>query len=116
VVESVIKFILPLAQLGVCVLEAQMWVRVRHRREQVQILMEVLALSLNGVRVTRLMYRANLSYSTLRRYLRAMSAEGLICKASDSEGCSVYRATQEGRALLNYLRKVKDYLTLNAST
>jgi DNA-binding PadR family transcriptional regulator len=60
------------------------------------------------------MYRANLSYSTLRKYLSAMSKQGLILRTSGSKGSRVYRATEKGRALLAELRGVKDYLTTNA--
>jgi predicted transcriptional regulator len=89
---------------------------VGRRRGEVQIIMDVLDICLNGVRVTHLMYRANLSYSTLRKYLSAMLKQGLIGRTSESNGSRVYRATEKGRALLAQLRNVKDYLTINAST
>lgn len=83
------------------------------RRGEVQILVDVLTISLNGVRVTHLMYKANLSYSTLRKYLTATLNQGLISKTSNS-GSTVYHTTEKGRALLNNLRTVKEYLTVNA--
>jgi predicted transcriptional regulator len=61
------------------------------------------------------MYGANLSYSTLRKYLVAMSSRGLISKTGSS-GSNVYRTTQEGRALLRDLQNVKGYLTINTAT
>jgi len=80
------------------------------RRGEVQILMDILSISLNGVKVTHLMYKANLSYSTLRRYLfRALDRE-LISNARNSDGSVVYRTTEKGKVLLNKLRDVKDAL------
>jgi len=80
------------------------------RRGEVQILTDILSTSLNGVRVTHLMYRANLSYSTLRRYLVAMLNQGLIGNVRNSDGSVVYRTTEKGRLLLNKLKEVKHAL------
>jgi len=77
------------------------------RRGEVQILTDVLSISLNGVRVTHLMYRANLSYSTLRRYLVAMLNQGLIGNVRNSDGSVVYRTTEKGRLLLDRLKEVR---------
>ena len=86
------------------------------RRGEAQILIDVLTISLNGVKVTHLMYKANLSYSTLRKYLVAMTSQGLISKTGSSSGSGgVYRTTQKGRALLKNLNNVKEYLTINNS-
>lgn len=83
-----------------------------HRREEIQILTDILDVSLNGVKLTRLMYRANLSYSTLQRYLLTALNQGLICKTSDGDGSVVYCITDKGRLLLKKLKDVKDYLSL----
>lgn len=79
----------------------------RHRRSEVAILMDVLSISLRDVRVTHLMYRANLSYSTLRKYLFAALDKGLISKVNNSDGSIVYRTTEKGKALLEKLRDAK---------
>jgi predicted transcriptional regulator len=80
---------------------------MRHRRGEVQILIDILGISLKGVKVTHLMYKANLSYSTLRKYLSAMSKQGLIVKVCNDEGSSVYCATEKGKLVLNRLKEVK---------
>ena len=80
------------------------------RRGEVQILTDILGRSLNGVKVTHLMYKANLSYSTLRKYLFAASKRGLICKVSNSDGSFVYRTTEKGKLLLNHLREIQQAL------
>jgi len=69
--------------------------------------MDILSASLSGVKVTHLMYRANLSYSTLRKYLFATLKQELISKIHDSDGSVVYRTTEKGKLLLNKLKEVK---------
>jgi predicted transcriptional regulator len=78
----------------------------RHRRSDVQILMDILTLSLKGVKATHLMYKANLSYLTLRRYLSAALKQGLIKKVCIDDGSAVYRITEKGKLLLDKLKEV----------
>jgi predicted transcriptional regulator len=72
--------------------------------------MDILNTSLNGVKVTHLMYRANLSYSTLRKYLFTALDKGLISNVRNSDGSVVYRTTEKGRLLLDKLKEVKSAL------
>ena len=80
------------------------------RRGEVEILMDVLSVCLNGVRVTHLMYRANLSYYTLRKYLFTALEKGLISNVRNSDGSVVYRTTEKGRLLLGKLKEVNSAL------
>jgi len=82
----------------------------RHRRGEVQILVDILTLSLKGVRATHLMYKANLSYSTLRRYLSVALKQGLLEKVCNGDGSTVYYITEKGRLLLERLKDVKHVL------
>lgn len=77
------------------------------RRGEVDILTDILSVALKDVRVTHLMYRANLSYSTLRKYLSASLDKGLIDKVDHGDGSVVYYTTEKGRLLLEKLRDVK---------
>jgi len=77
--------------------------------------MEVLTICMNGEKLTHLMYKANLSYSTLRRYLLEMTNQGLISRTSTSSGSRVYHTTQKGRIVLDELSHVKNYLSINVS-
>jgi predicted transcriptional regulator len=80
------------------------------RRGEVQILIDILSNSLNGVKVTHLMYKANLSYSTLRKHLRVMLKQGLIVKVKNNDGSLVYKTTDKGKLLLSKLKEVKHVL------
>jgi len=53
------------------------------------------------------MYKANLSYSTLRRYLSAALKQGLLRKVCNDDGSTVYYITEKGRLLLERLKEVK---------
>ena len=49
------------------------------------------------------MYKANLSYSTLRRYLSAALKNGLIRKVCNNDGSTVYFITEKGKLVLEKL-------------
>jgi predicted transcriptional regulator len=57
------------------------------------------------------MYKSNLSYSTLRKYLAAMSKRGLIVKVCNGDGSVVYRATENGKRVLDKLKEVEHVLS-----
>jgi predicted transcriptional regulator len=79
----------------------------RSRRGEVQILIDILGISLKGAKVTHLLYKANLSYSTLQKYLRAMAKHGLIAKVCSDNGTAVYFATEKGKLVLERLKEVR---------
>jgi predicted transcriptional regulator len=82
----------------------------RSRRGEVQILIDILGISLRGAKVTHLLYKANLSYSTLQKYLSAMSRQGLIVKVRNEDGSVMYCATEKGRLILDRLKEVTSVL------
>lgn len=79
----------------------------RHRRGEVQILTDILTLSLKGAKATHLMYKANLSYSTLRKYLSSALKQGLIERVFVDDGSTLYRITEKGKFLLDKLKEVR---------
>lgn len=84
----------------------------RRRRGEVQILMDILSLCLRDVKVTQIMYRANLSYATMRRYLSAALKQGLIVRVKNDNGGISYRITNKGKILLETLKEVKHALSI----
>lgn len=79
----------------------------RRRRGEIQILTEILTLTLKSVKATHLMYKANLSYSTLRKYLSLALKQGLIMKVNNDDGSTAYCITEKGKLLLEKLKDVK---------
>ena len=57
--------------------------------------------------MTHLMYKANLSYSTLNRYLNVALKRDLIRKVCNDDGSIVYCITEKGKLLLEKLKDVK---------
>jgi len=53
------------------------------------------------------MYKANLSYSTLQRYLSVALKQGLITKTRNDDGSVVYCITEKGKLVLEKLKDVK---------
>ena len=84
----------------------------RNRRGEVQILTDILTLAMRGVKMTHLMYKANLSYSTLHRYLNIALKQDLIKKVYNDDGFVVYCTTEKGKLLLEKLKDVKYVLQL----
>jgi len=80
---------------------------VRRRRGEIQILTDILTLSLKGAKMTHQMYKANLSYSTLNRYLNVALKRDLIRKVCNDDGSIVYCITEKGKLLLEKLKDVK---------
>jgi predicted transcriptional regulator len=74
-------------------------------RCSLDIVRDVLSITLVKVRKTRVMYQANLSYVQLERYLKVLLDGGLM----ECDGDSCYLITQKGREFLqtfaNYLER-----------
>ncbi|BBD73569.1 hypothetical protein HS1genome_1958 [Sulfodiicoccus acidiphilus] len=70
------------------------------KRNRVEIYGDVLNACSSGLRKTPLMYRTNLSYVLLRRYLKEMKERGLLYE----NGGLVY-PTDKGRKLLLLIRR-----------
>ena len=98
------------------------------RRSSVEIVHDILSLCDNGgVNKTAIMYRGNLSYDQLRRYLSVLCEEALVIKTEagryqiTSEGSGRYQITSEGYGTLRRisvaiktLRDVKEELGIGA--
>lgn len=80
------------------------------RRSEVTILFDILRIALTGVKVTHLMYKANLSYSTLRKYLSVAMERELINKVNNGDGSVLYHTTKKGKVILKELEDVKQFL------
>ncbi|MCW3977750.1 MAG: winged helix-turn-helix domain-containing protein [Candidatus Bathyarchaeota archaeon] len=70
-------------------------------RKKLQIIADILEISRNGTRKTRIMYQANLSYKLLCSYLVKVLEAGLV--AGDDDDC--YVLTPKGEKFLNEYKK-----------
>ena len=75
--------------------------RTKKNRGKVEIIGAVMLLAADGIKKTRIMYGANLSYEQLGAYLELLKNAGLIEEVEDPEG-TIYRTTARGRQFTKY--------------
>ena len=79
------------------------------RRDQMSIIADILEISRGGILKTQIMYRGNLSYLQLNRYLSLLLSSGLIVQTI-IEGKDTYVVTEEGAGFLGGYRKLSKTL------
>jgi predicted transcriptional regulator len=72
-------------------------------RNRVEIIADILNVVGDGALKTQIMYKGNLSYKLLTRYLREVIGAGLVCAV---ERANIYQLTEKGKM---FLRDFKDY-------
>jgi len=81
------------------------------RRTQLQIFAELLSIaSEGGATKTALVYRANLNFKLVQKYLGSLEARGMIKRVSGGYG-PVYVATDKGRDALASMYKTLDLMS-----
>jgi predicted transcriptional regulator len=76
------------------------------RRDTVYIIAEIIEITREGAQKTRIMYKANLSFTQLNDYLIFMIEQNFISKSEDNK---VYVATAKG---IEYIRRHKQLTQL----
>jgi predicted transcriptional regulator len=79
----------------------------RFNRGSMEIMGDILSLSAEGVTITRIVYRANLSHMQASRYLRELLVADLI---EQLEGKKQYKMTTKGRRYLVAYERMKQML------
>jgi len=75
------------------------------RRSRTDIIADILSVTLDGIRKTQLMYRANLSFKIREKYMEILVGQGLINVGSNSP--VTYTTTERGREWLKNYEKIK---------
>ena len=65
------------------------------RRDKLVIMTEIIRIAIKGASKTQIMYKANLSFSQLKRYLTLLSRHSLLEKSA-YDGREIYKATPRG--------------------
>ncbi|MEM3019673.1 MAG: winged helix-turn-helix domain-containing protein [Candidatus Bathyarchaeia archaeon] len=77
------------------------------RRSKLETCMDIIRAVADGYRKpTHIMYRANLSWVRMQRYLRLLVDQGYVRKSKSSEGI-LYHPTEKGIKLLAYFQKAQ---------
>jgi len=83
------------------------------RRSRTQVIIDILTEASEGANKTKIMYRANLNFLRFKRYLSELLVRGLIAEVSNPGSDKVmYRITDEGKALLEVLKKAERFISL----
>jgi predicted transcriptional regulator len=81
---------------------------LRERRSKDKIILEVLCICADGENITRIVYRANTNFTTIRAYLDLLIKNGLV---EPSEGSpTLYRTTQKGMQMKGRLKMLHEEL------
>jgi predicted transcriptional regulator len=81
-------------------------ITTENNRGKLEIMADVVYLSTSGIKKTHIMYKANLSYEQINRYLRELLKLQFIENAID-DGAVIYRATEKGRLFLHYYNMMR---------
>jgi predicted transcriptional regulator len=81
----------------------------KNNRSKIQIMGDVLNLATAGIKMTHVMYRANLSYEQAHLYLGDLIEKRLVIQDVSRDGI-VYRTTERGREFLQYYQRIAEFL------
>ena len=74
---------------------------IENNRGKLEIIADVVELCTSGIKKTHIMYRGNLSFDQINRYLRQLLNIGFVEQRIE-DGVMIYRATEKGRIFLHY--------------
>jgi len=82
-------------------------------RSRIDIIAEILRVSVGGSRKTHIMYRCNLSYRQIQAYLDLLVDRGLLRTAPEAGSeTKLFETTAKGRAFLQAYKNLRSLLTV----
>jgi len=76
------------------------------RRNNLEIIAEILRIARRGAKKTRIVYGANLNFKMLREYLRKLEGAGLITISKEDGG--LIKTTKKGHEFLQHFYGLKE--------
>lgn len=83
---------------------------MRERRSKDRIILEVLSICADGENITRIVYRANTNFTTIRAYLDMLIKNDLVESVQGSP--ILYKTTQKGLLVRNRLKMLQEELEI----
>ena len=84
---------------------------INNRRDELEILADILRLTKGGAKKTQILYRVNLSYSQLENYLSFLKEKNLLEEVETEETRGkIYKINDKGLKLLESIENVFSYL------
>lgn len=84
------------------------------RRSWPAITIDILEATLKPSNKMRVMYKSNLNFERFNRYFFDLLGKGFVEEIDDSNGRTVYLATERGRTLLEVLKKAQELFSSEA--
>ena len=72
------------------------------------------AIGAGAEKPTHILYKANLSWTVMQGYIRALESQGLILSVDD-DGKKLYRLSEKGYQLLNQFLSIREDLNLQST-
>ncbi len=80
-----------------------------NKRTESEIIFDILHATRNDIKKTHLMYKTNLTFNQLNKYLDVLKEKGLIQETDPSRARKTYFRTSKGNHLLESLTIVLEY-------
>ena len=79
--------------------------RFKERRGKLEIIADILSVTLKGAKKTEIVYKANINFTRIEKYLPYLAEKGLLEHAHGE-----YRITEKGKEFLRDYQSVKEQL------
>lgn len=79
---------------------------INNRRESYEIASDILKVARNGAKKSHLVYKANLNFSVIRKYLEVLLQSGLLMRTNRT-----YRTTEKGKTYIASFGALEETLT-----
>jgi len=80
------------------------------RRGRIEVIASILDVAREGASKTRLVYKANLNFNILNKYLNFLLKNGLITKIGGNGHPILYKTTEKGREFLIRYKQLSEML------
>ena len=84
------------------------------KRSAMEISADILRVAREGAKKSHIVYKANLNFKLIEKYLNRLEEAGLIIKGSNGEG-RVFKTTERGTEYIDHFNGFKDYMSWNGS-
>ena len=78
------------------------------RRSNIEISADILKVALHGAKKSHIVYRANLNFEVVKKYLKHLSESGLITFPSINN--RIFKTTPKGREYINRYENLNTYI------
>lgn len=82
------------------------------KRSDIEIYVDILRVATGGAKKSHIVYRANLNFKIVKKYLNDLRKSGLIAEPEDN---NLYTTTQKGLSYLQHFEGLREYMERSGS-